>query len=132
MGSPARPGVWPVATTVTFGEEWDVPVADLEAAQRHGWPVARPDAYPAVFHKEPGLSLRPPLARELELMEGCLRAVPEPVARHPQDEPATEEMIVPVASGPLKLVLSWVGEVGSLGGRRRTRTAACPCKASIP
>jgi hypothetical protein len=33
-----------VATTVTFGEEWDIPVADLEAMKRHGWPVARPDA----------------------------------------------------------------------------------------
>ena len=101
-----------VATTVTFGEEWDIPVADLEAAQRHGWPVARPDAYPEVFHKERGLSLRPPLAWELELMEGCLRAVPEFVARHPQDDPAREEMTVPVASGQLRLVLSWVVEDG--------------------
>ena len=45
-----------VATSVTFGEEWDIPVADLEAAKQHGWQVARPDAYPAVFHKERGLS----------------------------------------------------------------------------
>jgi hypothetical protein len=51
-----------VVTTVTFGEEWDIPVADLEAAKEHGWPVARGDAYPEVFHKERGLSLRPPLA----------------------------------------------------------------------
>jgi hypothetical protein len=98
-----------VATTVTFGEEWDIPVADLEAAHSHGWPVARPDAYPEVFHKERGLSLRPPLAWELELMEGCLRAVPF-MARHRQDDPATEEMTVPVASGELKLALSWVVE----------------------
>jgi tetratricopeptide (TPR) repeat protein len=99
-----------VATTVTFGEEWDIPVADLEAAQRHGWPVARPDAYPSVFHKERGLSLRPPLAWELELMEACLRAVPEFVQRRKQDDPAGEEFTVPVASGPLKLALSWVVE----------------------
>jgi hypothetical protein len=45
-----------VVTTVTFGEEWAIPVADLEAAKRHGWRVARPDAYPEVFHKERGLS----------------------------------------------------------------------------
>ena len=99
-----------VGTSVTFGEEWDIPVADLEAAKRYGWLVARPDAYPEVFHKERGLSLRPPLAWELELMEGCLRAVPEFVARHPQGEPAREEITVPVASGPLKLVLSWVAD----------------------
>ena len=30
------------------------------------------------------------------------------VAQHPQDDPAREEMTVPGASGPLKLVLSWV------------------------
>ena len=88
-----------VGTSVTFGEAWDIPVADLEAAKQHHWPVARPDAYPEVFRKERGLSLRPPLAWELELMEGCLRAVPEFVARHPQGDPTREEMTVPVASG---------------------------------
>jgi hypothetical protein len=97
-----------VATTVTFGEEWDIPVADLEAARRYGWQVARADAYPSAFHKERGLALRPPLAWELELIEGCLRAVPEFVSRRKQDDPAREEMTVPVASGSLKLVLSWV------------------------
>jgi hypothetical protein len=101
-----------VATTVTFGEEWDNPVADLEAAKKHGWQVARPDAYPEVFHKERGLSLRPPLAWELELMEGCLRAVPDFVTRHQQDDPAKAKIAVPVASGPLKLVLSWVMDNG--------------------
>jgi tetratricopeptide (TPR) repeat protein len=101
-----------VATSVTFGEEWDVPVADLEAARKHGWQVARPDAWPEVFHKERGLSLRPPLAWELELLEGCLRAVPDFVARHGQDDTVREEMTVPAASGPLKLVLSWVVEEG--------------------
>ncbi len=93
-----------VATTVTFGEEWSIPVADLDAAKQHGWLVARPDAYPEAFRKERGLSLRPPLAWELELLEGCLRAIPEFVTRHPQDDQAREEM----SSGDLKLVLSWV------------------------
>ena len=71
--------------------------------------MARPDAYPEVFHKERGLSMRPPLAWELELMEGCLRAVPEFVTRH-RRATRGEEMTVPVASGELKLVLSWVEE----------------------
>jgi tetratricopeptide (TPR) repeat protein len=96
-----------VVTTVTFGEEWNIPVADLEAARRYCWQVARPDAYPSIFHKERGLSMREPLTWELELMEGCLRAVPEFVTRHPQGDPAREEVTVPVASGPLRLVLSW-------------------------
>lgn len=99
-----------VATTVTFGEEWDIPVADLEAAKKHGWQTARPDAYPEVFHKERGLSMRPPLTWELELMEGCLRAVPAFVNRRSQDDPTTEEFTVPAASAELKLVLSWLAE----------------------
>lgn len=103
----AREGV---ATSVTFGEEWTIPVTDLEAAKKNGWHVARPDAYPEVFHKERGLSLRPPLAWQLELMEGCLRAIPEFVKRHTQDESVRDEITVPVVSGELKLALSWVGE----------------------
>jgi hypothetical protein len=45
-------------------------------------------------------------------MEASLRAVPDFVARHPQGDPAREEMTVPAVSGELKLVLSWVAEDG--------------------
>jgi tetratricopeptide (TPR) repeat protein len=99
-----------VATSVTFGEEWTVPTADLDAARRYGWPVARPDAWPEVIHKERGLSVRPPLAWELELVEGCLRAVPDFVDRRKKDDPTREEFTVQTASGSLKLALSWVVE----------------------
>jgi hypothetical protein len=102
-----------VATSVTFGEEWDVPVADLDAARHHGWKVARPDAYPQVIHKERGLSTRPPLSWELELLQGCLRAVPDFVSRRKQEDPTREEVTVPVAGGPLRLALSWVPEGGA-------------------
>jgi tetratricopeptide (TPR) repeat protein len=102
-----------VGTSVTFGEETDLPLAELEAAKRYGWKVARPDAYPSVFHKERGLSMRPPLAWELELLEGCLRALPDFVNRHAQEDPAREEMTVPVAAGSLTLALSWVVDGGA-------------------
>jgi hypothetical protein len=98
-----------VATTVIFEEEIDVPLADLEAGKRHGWKVARPDAYPDIFRKERGFTRRPPQAWELELMEGCLRAVPIFVNRRKQDDSAAETLLVPVSAGELKLVLSWVG-----------------------
>lgn len=99
-----------VGTSVLFGEAGDIPAADFDAAQRHGWKVARPDAYPEIFHKDRGLSVRPPLAWELELMEACLRAVPEFVSRRRQDDRTKETFTVPAASGPLRLELSWVGE----------------------
>jgi tetratricopeptide (TPR) repeat protein len=104
-----------VATAVIFGEEIDLPLADVEGAERHGWAVARDDAWPLVLHKERGLSHRPPLAWELELLEGCLRAVPDFVGHREEDDPAGEEFTVPAASGQLRLVLAWVveGEAGS-------------------
>jgi tetratricopeptide (TPR) repeat protein len=102
-----------VATTVLFGEEVDLPLADVEAARRYGWEVARPDAWPLVLHKERGLAHRPPLAWEVELLEGCLRAIPEFVRRRPQDDPSEEELTVPAAAGELKISLAWVPEAGA-------------------
>ena len=74
--------------------------------------MGRPDAYPEVYHKEQGLSLRPPLAWELELVEGCLRAVPEFVARHHQDDPAGEAMTVQVSFRPVEAGAFVLGEKG--------------------
>ena len=62
--------------SVMFGEAFEVPIADLDAAQRYGWEVAGDEAYPNPIHVNPGRSMRPPLAWELELLEACLRAVP--------------------------------------------------------
>ena len=97
-----------VALTVTFDDETEISAADLDASRRLGWEVAGPEAYPSIFRKERGLSLRPPLAWELELMEGCLRAVPAFVARHRPEDMSRHTMTVPVASGDLSLILSWV------------------------
>jgi hypothetical protein len=71
-----------VALTLLFGDETEISVFDLEAVRRHGWDVAGPGAYPLIFRKERGMMVRPPLAWELELMEGCLRAIPAFMARH--------------------------------------------------
>ena len=107
---PAESARQSVATTVTFGAEWSIPVSDFDAARRHGWPVAQSDAYPDVFHMERGLALRRPLVWELELVEGCLRAIPEYVNRHPQDEAIREEIVVPAAGEQLKLTVTWIDE----------------------
>lgn len=56
------------------------------------------------------MSLRQRLAWELELMQGCLRAVPEFVNRRKKDDPVNEEFTGLVASGQLKLAMSWVIE----------------------
>jgi hypothetical protein len=97
-----------VALTVLFDGETGIPLADLDACRKFGWEVAGPAAYPWIFRKEPGMSVRPPLAWELELLEGCLHAVLSFVARHPPHDLSMHTMTVPVASGDLSLTLSWV------------------------
>ena len=62
-----------VAVSATFTEPWHVPIGDVDAATRHGWKIAQSDAYPLAIHKDRGMSIRRPLAWELELLEGLLR-----------------------------------------------------------
>ena len=97
-----------VALSVTYGDETEVPVPDLDAAERYGWEVAGPDAYPAPIRKERGLTMRPPLSWELRLLEACLRAIPGFVLDHDRNDPDPYAREVPTGSGPLAVSLSWV------------------------
>ena len=63
--------------SVMYGEAFEIPIADLDAAERHDWPIVGPEAFPNPIHVNPGRSLRPPLAWELQLLEGSLRAIPQ-------------------------------------------------------
>jgi hypothetical protein len=58
---------------------------------------------------EPGLAMRPPLAWELTLLEGCLRALPAFVRKKTRRlEPLS--LAVPTGAGELPLTLSWTVE----------------------
>jgi hypothetical protein len=94
------------ALAVVFGDKDELPPEDVAEAERNRWPVAGPEAYPSIYRMEPGLSMRPPLAWELDLMEGCLRAVPE-FARKKTRRLAPFTVTVPTAGGELPLVLTW-------------------------
>jgi hypothetical protein len=98
------------ALSVTFGHMARLRTVELEAGQALGWEVAGPRAYPAVTRKEEGTRLVPPLAWEVGLLEGCLRAVPEFLAQQHRDDPAPRRMTVPAAPGELRLALSWLEE----------------------
>lgn len=91
------------ALSLMYGEPFEIAPADLDAAEKHGWTVAGPEAYPQAIRVNPGQAVRPPLAWELELLTGCLRAIPD-FARKGN---AGESKTVPVASGELALRLSW-------------------------
>jgi tetratricopeptide (TPR) repeat protein len=101
------------ATSLIFGEETDLPLGDVEAARQHGWPVAGPEGWPEVMHVPGDGSYRRPLGSELELLEGCLRAIPPFLRRRGQDDLTPEELTVPSSAGPLKMALSWVPDTGA-------------------
>jgi tetratricopeptide (TPR) repeat protein len=69
------------AISITYGEPFDIAPEDLDAAEKHGWAVAGPEAWPCVLRVNPGLAVRTPLKWELELLEGCLRAIPDFLSR---------------------------------------------------
>ena len=90
--------------SIMYGEPFEISVRDLDMAERKGWPIAAPEAYPIIVRINPGMAVRPPLAWELQLAEACLRALPCFLAR----EVATPaRMVVPTADGELDLELSW-------------------------
>jgi tetratricopeptide (TPR) repeat protein len=101
-----------VALTVTFDDDSTIAEVDLEAIEKYGWPLASPDAYPSVFRKERGLMMRPPLSWEIDLMDACLRALPDFVARRKPDDTTRELVPVPGTGdgSPLELGLCWIEE----------------------
>lgn len=94
------------ALSMMFGEAFEISPRDLDAAEKHGWPVAGPEAYPLVIHINPGPAVRSALVWELELLEGCLRTIPEFLA----ERSGTLSKTVMVASGALALRLSWASD----------------------
>ncbi len=99
-----------VALTITFDDDGAVTEADLEAIEQYGWPIAAADAYPSLFRKERGLSMRPPLSWEIELMDACLRVLPDFVARRAPDDTTRELVPVPGSDPPMELGLCWIEE----------------------
>jgi hypothetical protein len=99
-----------VALSVTYGDQTEVPVPDLDASEEYGWEVADPDGHPAPIRKERGMVMRPPLAWELRLLEATLRALPQFIDRHARADKSQEVFEVPTASGSLALKLSWVSD----------------------
>jgi hypothetical protein len=96
------------ALSLIYGTQEDLIPDDLDAARQHGWRVAGADAYPVIYRMEPGLSIRAPLAWELQLLEGCLRGLPEFVRKKTRRlEPMS--ITLPTEGGDLPLELSWEG-----------------------
>jgi hypothetical protein len=95
-------------TALHFGDRSQISPNDLEMAKRLGFEVAGPRAYPAVFRMERGRTIRPPDARELELLEACLGVIPDFLTRAKDRKPEVLEYAFKGRSGKMSLDLSWV------------------------
>ena len=58
-------------------EEAVLAPADLYLVERHGWPIASPEAYPAVMRFRPGCEPGPSTADDLEFLAACLHCLPD-------------------------------------------------------
>lgn len=90
--------------SMMFGEAFDIAVRDLDAAEKHGWPIAAAEAYPLILRVNPGMSMRPPLHWELELTEACLRTIPA-FLKDATEDPCVRT--VSIASGEVQISLAW-------------------------
>jgi hypothetical protein len=95
-------------TAVHFGGRSQISPDDLEKAERLGFEVAGPRAYPAVLRKERGGDFRSPDAGELELLEACLRVIPDFLKRAEDRKPDLYEYASEGKTGKRTLDLSWV------------------------
>ena len=95
-------------TAVHFGGRSQISPDDLEKARRLGFEVTGPRAYPSVLRKERGGDFRSPDAGELELLEACLRVIPDFLKRAEDRKPDVYEYASEGVTSRMTLDLSWV------------------------
>ncbi|MGE5191766.1 MAG: DUF6930 domain-containing protein [Deltaproteobacteria bacterium] len=96
------------ALSLLFGEGFEIPIADWMAAEQHHWPLAGPEAYPLVLCSTGGVKVRPLEPWELQLLEACVRTIPDFVEQNPYVKGTATATFGLVPPANLKLTLSWV------------------------
>jgi len=98
--------------SLSFGNITEMSFDDLDAIEIYGWEVAGPEAYPFAYRVDPGAKMRRPQPQELELMEACLRAIPDfvrdQVAAFPGlvRQVVDHQVTVPTSGGDVTLSLT--------------------------
>ncbi|MBI2481721.1 MAG: hypothetical protein HYV60_24670, partial [Planctomycetia bacterium] len=89
--------------SVIFDEEAILAPADLYLVERHGWPIATPEAYPAAMRYRPGYEPGSPSASELTFLTACLHCLPDFVACDAEEKTYRRSDSGP----PLEMRLRW-------------------------
>jgi hypothetical protein len=97
---------------VVYGTADEIPPTDLAAIKRLGWPIAGPEAYPAVYRTTAQLTPEQPTVADLRLLAACLIAIPGFATRHPFDRGGSprEDFSFSHGDRQVTLTLSWARE----------------------
>ncbi|MDA1055270.1 MAG: tetratricopeptide repeat protein [Planctomycetota bacterium] len=93
------------ALAVCYDEAEIMSAVDLQLIDRLGWPIATPEAWPAVMRLQPGRTPRPANAKELVFLDACLRAIPDFL----KTKLTSQTWQVETGTRPVELQLAWDG-----------------------
>ena len=92
--------------SLMFSEAFDIAVRDLAAAERHGWAVAGPEAYPLVLRINPGHGGAAAIGMGTKSSSRAVSG--QSPSSWPRKTAAAAKTVVAAASGELTVRLSWV------------------------
>ncbi|MSR56635.1 MAG: hypothetical protein EXS05_03045 [Planctomycetaceae bacterium] len=91
------------ALAVCYDEAEIMAAVDLQLIDRLGWPIATPEAWPAVMRLQPGRTPRSASAEELVFLDACLRAIPDFL----KTKATSQTRQVETGTRPVELHLAW-------------------------
>ncbi|HUY33944.1 MAG TPA: hypothetical protein VMV69_14450 [Pirellulales bacterium] len=91
------------ALAVCYDEAPIMSAVDLQLIGRLGWPIATPEAWPAVMRLKPHHTPRSASAEELVFLDACLRAIPDFI----QAKATSHTRQVETGTRPVELHLAW-------------------------
>ena len=91
------------ALAVCYDEAEIMSAVDLQLIDRLGWPIAAPEAWPAVMRLQPGRTPRSPGAEELVFLDACLRAIPDLL----KTKATSQTRQLETGTRPVELHLAW-------------------------
>ncbi len=100
------------ALVVCYDEAQIMSAVDLQLIERLGWPIATPDAGPAVRRRAPHRLPRSASAEELVFLDACLRAIPDFITA----KASSYTRRVETGTRPVELHLAW-----DIPPKKRTR-----------
>ena len=91
------------ALALCYDEAQILSAVDLQLIDRLGWPIATPEAWPAVMRLKPDHVPRSANAEELVYLDACLRAIPDFL----QADVAMQTRQVETGTRRVELQLTW-------------------------